>query len=365
MPDPPKLLTRVREAVRTRHYSRRTEEAYVAWIRRYILFHGLKHPSAMGRDEINEFLTHLAVERNVAASTQNQALSAVLFLYREVLEEEVGWIDGIVRATRPKRLPVVLEREEIAAIVSRMEGLERLIAELLYGSGLRIIEAVRLRVKDVDFSRNELTVRDGKGRKDRKTMLPRTVADRLEAHLRRTRELHGADLTYGFGAVYMPDALARKYPKAAKSWSWQYVFPAPRITLDPRSSLRRRHHLDERQIQRAFSDALKKTGVTKAATVHTLRHSFATHLLEDGYDIRTIQELLGHADVKTTMIYTHVLNQQGGRGVRSPLDVIALGGSTPVDPTDAQAPATPDESSRGSLAAGPESDARNRRQPGK
>jgi integron integrase len=300
------------------------EEAYVAWIRRFIFFHGKKHPSAMGRDEIQAFLTHLAVERNVAVSTQNQALSAILFLYRDVLEEDVGWIDGIVRATRPKRLPVVLERSEVATIVRAMTGVDRLLAELLYGTGLRVLEAVRLRVKDLDFARNEVTVRDGKGRRDRRTMLPASLTARLEDQLRRTRELHDADLAYGYGSVILPDALARKYPGAARSWSWQYVFPAPRISLDPRSGERRRHHRDERQVQRAFAEALQASGIARAATVHTLRHSFATHLLEDGYDIRTIQELLGHADVKTTMIYTHVLNQRGGRGVRSPLDAISL-----------------------------------------
>lgn len=346
MSDPPKLLDRVRDLVRTRHYSLRTEEAYVAWIRRFILFHNKKHPSAMGAEEINAFLTHLAVEKNVAASTQNQALSAILFLYRDVLEEEVGWIGGIVRATRPKRLPVVMEREEVAAVIGVMSGTERLIAELLYGTGLRILEALRLRVKDVDFVRNEVTVRDGKGRKDRRTMLPLSLVERLEAHLKNVRELHVRDLAYGYGAVYMPDALSRKYPNAARSWTWQYVFPAGRISLDPRGdggregaaggggaggtgrggSVKRRHHFDERLVQRKFGEALKTTAIAKPATVHTLRHSFATHLLEDGYDIRTIQELLGHADVKTTMIYTHVLNQRGGRGVRSPLDAMGQRG---------------------------------------
>jgi integron integrase len=323
-PEQPRLLDRIRMAVRTRHYSIRTEEAYVTWVRRYILFHGKKHPSAMGAEEINAFLTHLAVEKNVAASTQGQALSAILFLYREVLKEEVGWIKDVVRAAKPRRLPVVFSRREVAAILGAMDGVERLIAELLYGTGLRIIEAVRLRVKDLDFEKNEIVVRDGKGRKDRRTMLPRALAAPLAAQLERAARLHRADLETGRGVVYMPDALARKYPRAGRVWAWQYVFPAGRISVDPRSEEKRRHHFDEGLVQRAFGAALRRAGVNKAAGVHALRHSFATHLLEDGYDIRTIQELLGHADVKTTMIYTHVLNQQGGRGVRSPLDTITI-----------------------------------------
>ena len=320
----PRLLDRVRIAVRTRHYSIRTEEAYVLWAKRYILFHGKKHPSAMGADEINAFLTHLAVDRNVAASTQGQALSALLFLYRDVLNEAVPWIDELVRATKPKRLPVVLTRKEVVEILGRMGGVERLIAELLYGTGLRVIEVVRLRVKDIDFERSEIVVRDGKGRKDRRTMLPRSVSARLAAHLETVKSCHDQDLAQGSGAVYLPGALAAKYPAASREWLWQYVFPARRVSTDPRSGERRRHHFDERLIQRAFGGAVKAAGIVKAAGVHALRHSFATHLLEGGYDIRTIQELLGHADVKTTMIYTHVLNRQGGRGVRSPIDGITL-----------------------------------------
>ena len=325
MSNPPKLLDRVRIAVRTRHYSLRTEEAYVGWVKRYILFHRKKHPSAMGAEEINAFLSHLAVDRQVAASTQNQALSALLFLYREVLEEQVGWIGEIVRAVRPRRLPEVFSRDEVVRILRRMSGQNRLVATLLYGTGMRLLEALRLRVKDLEFGRSEILVRDGKGRKDRVTMMPLTLAGDLQHHLASVRELHDGDLRAGFGSVYLPDALARKYRNAARTWGWQYVFPARKIGLDPRSGERRRHHYDERLVQRAFAVARASAGVARPASVHSLRHSFATHLLEDGYDIRTIQELLGHTDVKTTMIYTHVLNRSGGRGVRSPLDGVALG----------------------------------------
>ncbi len=278
----------------------------------------------MGAEEINAFLTHLAVEKNVSASTQSQALSALLFLYKEVLQENVGWVADVVRATRPKRLPVVFTREEVVWILGRMAGVERLVGELLYGTGLRVMEAVRVRVKDLDFARGEITVRDGKGRKDRITTLPRSLGERLGVHLAQVRDLHDRDVAAGMGALYMPDALARKYPGAARAWAWQYVFPARRISVDPRGGERRRHHFDERLVQRSFAAALKAAAIPKAGGVHALRHSFATHLLEDGYDIRTIQELLGHADVKTTMIYTHVLNRSGGRGVRSPLDAIPI-----------------------------------------
>ena len=320
----PRLLDRIRMAVRTRHYSIRTEEAYVMWAKRFILFHGKKHPSAMGAEEINAFLTHLAVERNVAASTQAQALSALLFLYKDVLGENVGWLDDVVRASKPRRLPVVFTQAEVAPVLGGMQSVERLIAELLYGTGLRVIEAVRLRVKDVDFERGEILVRDGKGRKDRRTILPRSLAGRLRDHLQGVRSLHDGDLEAGYGSVYLPEALSRKYVRAARAWAWQYVFPARRLSVDPRSGERRRHHLDERQVQSAFAEALRKSGVAKAAGVHALRHSFATHLLEAGYDLRTIQELLGHADVKTTMIYTHVLNERGFRGIRSPIDEITI-----------------------------------------
>jgi len=354
--EPPKLLDRMRTAIRARHYSIRTEDAYVAWAKRYILFHNRKHPSAMGAEEINAFLSHLAVERNVAASTQAQALSAILFLYREVLKEPVDWINDLVRAAKPKRLPVVFTRAEVVELLDAMEGVERLIAELLYGTGLRVMEVVRLRVKDVDFEKNEVTVRDGKGRKDRRTMLPRSLAERLQAQLRAARDLHDADLEYGLGAVYLPDALAKKYPSASKTWGWQYVFPARRISLDPRSGERRRHHFDERQVQSAFAEALKKSRIPKVAGVHALRHSFATHLLEDGYDIRTIQELLGHADVKTTMIYTHVLNVYAGRGVRSPLDAIAApSDNARIKPPSEELPSATKASSDTSSAPPPNS----------
>lgn len=345
-PQPPRLLDRVRAAVRARHYSMRTEDAYVAWIRRYILFHNKKHPSAMGAEEINAFLTDLAVGQNVAASTQSQALSAILFLYRHVLNEKIDWIQDLVRAAKPKRLPVVFTRREVEQLLSGMRGTPRLIAELLYGTGMRVIEAVRLRVKDVDFERYEITVRDGKGRKDRITMLPRALAGRVREHLVEVREIHRRELEAGMGAVWMPDALERKYPNAMRQWAWQYCFPARRISLDPRSGEKRRHHFDERAVQLAFGEALRRARIEKAAGIHALRHSFATHLLEDGYDIRTIQELLGHSDVKTTMIYTHVLNKSGGRGVRSPIDAITLSApSERINPPASQPdPLTSDDS---------------------
>lgn len=317
---PPRLLDRVREVCRVRHFSLRTEDAYVGWIRRFILFHAKRHPSEMGAAEINAFLTSLAVEGQVAASTQNQARCALLFLYKAVLEvklEEVS--DGVVLAQRPERLPVVLTRAEVRDILAHLEGASRLVALLLYGSGLRLPDALRLRVHDVEFERNEILVRDGKGRKDRITMLPAAVKGTMTEHLLRVRDLHQQDLAAGNGSVYLPDALERKYPDAARQWGWQYVFPAAGRSRDPRGGLVRRHHLDPTTIQKAMRRATAAAGVLKHATPHTLRHSFATHLLEDGYDIRTIQELLGHNDVSTTMIYTHVLNQ-GGRGVKSPAD---------------------------------------------
>lgn len=349
LPQPPRLLDRVRAAIRTRHYSIRTEETYVQWIRRYILFHHKTHPSAMGAAEINAFVSDLAVNHNVAASTQAQALSALLFLYREVLGEAVPWIDEIVRATKPQRLPVVFTRAEIAMLLGAMRSTERLIAELLYGTGMRVIEAVRLRVKDLEFARNEIVVREGKGNKDRTVMLPRTLADRLAAHLTTVRAQHDEDLKKGFGTVYLPHALSAKYPNAQREWAWQYVFPAHRLSRDPRSGEKRRHHHDERLVQAAFARALKQANIAKAGGVHALRHSFATHLLEDGYDIRTVQELLGHADVKTTMIYTHVLNQSGGRGVRSPIDGITLATENP--PRNPQSPEPPPTSSNDSMSS--------------
>jgi integron integrase len=289
----PRLLDRVRAALRSRHYSRRTEEAYVAWIRRYIFFHGKRHPGDMGAPEITRFLSSLAVDSNVAASTQNQALSALLFLYRDVLDLDVPWLDDIVRAKRPQRLPIVLTREEVGAVLQRLHGAPRLMAYLLYGAGLRVLECCRLRVQDVDFARNQIVVRSGKGDKDRLTMFPATLKSALAQHLERVREQHEADLQHGAGWVELPTALMRKYPNAGREWPWQWVFPATRI----------------------YTDRITR----QRATPHTFRHSFATHLLEDGHDIRTVQELLGHRDVTTTQIYTHVLNR-GPSGVRSPVD---------------------------------------------
>ncbi len=322
MSDPPRLLDRVREAVRVRHYSLRTEEAYVGWIRRFILFHHKRHPSAMGADEVNAFLTHLAVSENVAASTQAQALSALLFLYKHVLGDPLPWLDDVVRARKPRKLPVVMNREEVREVLGRLEGAQKLVVALLYGAGLRLLEALRLRVKDLDFPARILTVRDGKGAKDRRTMLPPILIEPLRDHLAAVRRLHDRDLAGEHGEVWLPHALARKYPLAGKEWAWQYVFPTPRLSTDPRSGVRRRHHLDESGVQKAVHTAVRNAKVDKPAGCHIFRHSFATHLLGDGYDIRTIQELLGHADVRTTMIYTHVLNQAGGRGVRSPLETL-------------------------------------------
>ena len=315
----PKLLDQVRGKIRLKHYSIRTEQAYVDWIRRFILFFGKRHPRDLGAAEVEQFLTHLAVEGKVAASTQSQAKSALLFLYREVLDNELPWLDNVERAKVPKRLPVVLTREEVMAVLTRLEGTHWLVASLLYGTGLRIMEALRLRVKDVEFSRKEILVRDGKGFKDRVTMLPVALAAPLAEHLKRVKALHEQDLAAGRGAVYLPYALERKYPGAARDWAWQYVFPSAGLSEDPRTGIVRRHHLQDQAVQRAMRQAVRDAGVDKPATPHTLRHSFATHLLEGGYDIRTVQELLGHADVSTTMIYTHVLNK-GGRGVTSPLD---------------------------------------------
>ena len=319
LPSQPKLLDQLRGRLRVKHYSIRTEQAYVDWVRRFVLFHGKRHPRDLGPREVEAFLTHLAVRGRVSASTQNQAKSAILFLFREVIDRELPWLEGIVAARTPQRLPVVLSFEETEAVLGRMRGTSGLVARLLYGSGLRILECLRLRVKDIDLSRHEILVRDGKGAKDRVTMLPESVVEPLRRHLERVRELHAEDLNAGFGSVYLPYALDRKYPNAGKEWMWQYVFPAARLSRDPRSDVTRRHHADEKPIQRALQSALRAAGIHKPATPHTLRHSFATHLLQSGYDIRTVQELLGHKDVTTTMIYTHVLNR-GGRGVVSPLD---------------------------------------------
>jgi integron integrase len=316
---PPKLLDQVRDRLRVKHYSIRTEHTYVDWIKRYILFHGKRHPKDMAARDVEAFLTHLAVHGRVAASTQNQAKSAILFLYREVLEIQLSWLDNVTQAKAPKRLPVVLTVSEVQAVLSRLTGTHALIASLLYGGGMRLMEAVRLRVKDVEFARREIVVREGKGFKDRVTMLPEAVVAPLKAHLAKVKALHDEDLAQGYGEVYLPFALDKKYPNAGREWGWQYVFPSKNFSVDPRSGKTRRHHLDEKGVQRAVKQAVRDAELTKPATPHTLRHSFATHLLQSGYDIRTIQELLGHSDVSTTMIYTHVLNK-GGKGVISPLD---------------------------------------------
>jgi len=298
------------------HYS------YLQWVKRFILFHNKRHPLEMGEREITAFLTHLAVNKHVAPSTQNQALAAILFLYKEVLEQELDWMDDIVRARRTSRIPEVLSPEQVRRLFGQLEGGHRLIASLLYGTGMRLMEALRLRVRDVDFHYRQITVRNGKGGKDRVTVLPDSLIMLLKEHLERVKELHDRDLAEGFGHVYLPYALARKYPSADREWGWQYVFPAPTRSRDPRSGAIRRHHVFEQNLQRAIKQAVTNLGLPSRVSTHTLRHSFATHLLESGQDIRTVQELLGHADVKTTMIYTHVL-QRGGRGVRSPLDHLA------------------------------------------
>jgi len=318
-PGNPKLLDTVRDVIRRKHYSFRTEQTYVDWIRRFILFHRKRHPSEMAEAEVTEFLTYLAREGNVAAATQNQALSALLFLYKEVLKQEIGWLDGVERAKRPARLPVVLTKDEVRKIFAHLHGTHRLMAGLLYGSGLRLMECVRLRVKDVDFGYAHVVVRDGKGAKDRVTMLPINLAQGLERHLQKVKVQHDEDVEAGLGSVYLPTAIERKYPKAEREWSWQYIFSSPRISIDPRSQKKRRHHVEESSLQLAVKKAVRASGISKPATCHSLRHSFATHLLENGYDIRTVQELLGHKDVSTTMIYTHVLNKPG-LGVKSPLD---------------------------------------------
>jgi integron integrase len=320
-----RLIPAVRRVMRTRHLSRLTEEAYVRWIVRYVRFHGLKHPRALGEREMREFLSHLAADQNVAASTQSQALAALLFLYVDVLRDPVPWIEDVVRARRPQRLPVVMTRAEVRAVLGKMTGSSRLVAMLLYGSGLRLMEALQLRVKDVDFGMNQIMVRGGKGDRDRVTMLPAAARSAIERHLSRVRTLHARDLAAGAGRTILPHALARKYPNAGSELVWQWVFPAQRIAVDPATRARYRHHLHETVVQREMRAAVKAAGLAKRATCHTFRHSFATHLLEDGHDIRTVQELLGHRSVATTMIYTHVLNR-GGLGVKSPVDRIMRGG---------------------------------------
>ena len=325
---PPKLLDRVRWHLRVKHYSIRTEKTYVDWIRRFILFHGKRHPNDMAEEEISTFLTHLAVERRVAASTQNQALCALLFLYTQVLERKLDFMDKIERVTRPPKIPVVLTPSEAHAVLGRLKGEYRLMAELLYGSGLRLMECIRLRIKDIDFGYGHITVRDGKGMHERVTLLPERVRRPLQLHLERVKNLHQQDVANGEGEVYLPFGLRRKYPNAGRSWAWQYVFPAAKLSTDPRSRETRRHHASEKSLQNAVKLAMKQARIAKAASCHTFRHSFATHLLEHGQDIRTVQELLGHKDVSTTMIYTHVLNKPG-LAVRSPLD---YGSSPPTSP---------------------------------
>jgi len=315
----PKLLDQIRQLMRLRHYSLRTEEAYVGWIRRYILFHGKRHPRDLAESDIAGFLSSLAVKGQVAASTQNQALNALLFLYKEVLRRELGFIGETVRVKRPAKLPVVLSRVEVRAVLEHLPGQYRLMGQLLYGSGLRLLECLRLRVKDVDLQYLHITVREPKGGKERKTMLPVSLAPALREHLENVRQRHQDDLAAGFGAVYLPGALERKLPGASREWAWQYVFPAERRSIDPRTGFERRHHVNEKNLQNAVKAAVRKARLSKAASCHTFRHSFATHLLENGHDIRTVQELLGHKDVSTTMVYTHVLNRPG-IGVKSPLD---------------------------------------------
>jgi len=315
----PKLLDQVRDALRVRHYALRTEQAYLDWIKRFILFHRKRHTREMGASEIEAFLAHLALERNVAASTQNQARSALLFLYRHVLQQEDLVLDQIVQANKPRRLPTVLTRDEVKQVLDQLDGVHLLMVKLLYGSGLRLLECLRLRVKDVDFAQGQILVREGKGDKDRITMLPSTLVEPLQIHLATVKLRHTADLAKGYGAVYLPYALAEKYPNAATEWSWQYLFPADKLSVDPRSTVTRRHHYLESTLQKAVHQAALRTNIPKRISCHTFRHSFATHLLEAGYDIRTVQELLGHEDVATTMIYTHVLNK-GPFAVRSPLD---------------------------------------------
>ncbi|MDQ3040273.1 MAG: integron integrase [Pseudomonadota bacterium] len=305
--------------LRVNHYSIRTEDAYVGWIRRFVELNGCRHPRQLGSRELETFLSRLAIEGKVAASTQNQALAAILFLYRDVLRQRLDWMEDVVRAKKPRRLPTVLARSEVQSMLAHMDGRPRMLACVLYGTGLRLLECLRLRIKDVDFARNEITVRNGKGGKDRRTLLPRSLVEPFQQEIERARVLHAQDLAAGFGVVYLPYALDRKYRNANREFAWQYVFPSVKRSVDPRDDVERRHHIGESVVSRALKVARERAGIAKPVTAHTLRHSFATHLLESGYDIRTIQELLGHKDLATTQIYTHVLNR-GASGVLSPLD---------------------------------------------
>ena len=316
---PKRLLDQVREQIRLKHYSIRTEQAYISWIKRFILFHDKRHPKEMGEPEIENFLSHLAQNMNVAASTQNQAFNALLFLYKQVLNQPPDEKINAVRAKKPRRLPTVMNKEESMDVINGLSGTNRLMAKMLYGSGLRLIECIRLRVKDIDFAMNQLMVRDGKGKIDRITVLPESIKKEIQLHLAYVKKIHQDDLSRGYGSVYLPYALSRKYPGAERRWGWQYVFPSKSLSKDPRTGAVRRHHVHENSLQKAVKKAVRLTGINKPVSCHTFRHSFATHLLQDGYDIRTVQELLGHKDVSTTMIYTHVLNK-GGSAVRSPLD---------------------------------------------
>jgi integron integrase len=318
-PKPKKLLDRVRDRIRLKQYSHKTEQAYLNWIKRYILFHKKKHPKEMGAAELEKYLTYLATEQKVAASTQNQALSAILFLYKEVLKIPLETDFQFIGAKKPKRLPIVLSKKEVQKVLNRMTGTTKIIGQLLYGSGLRISEVVRLRVKNIDFEQRQILVRDGKGAQDRITMLPESVVEPLKTHLLSVKDLHQVVLQKGHGRVYLPNALARKYPNAEREWIWQYIFPSKMITENWEGGMMRRHHISPSTVQKAIHDAAAVTKMVKHVTPHTFRHSFATHLLEAGYDIRTVQELLGHKNVQTTMIYTHVLNR-GPKAVRSPLD---------------------------------------------
>ncbi len=315
----PKLLDHVRHVLRTKHYSMKTEEAYIHWIKKYIFFHHKRHPKEMGEKEINQFITHLAVNEKVSASTQNQALCAIVFLYKQVLQIELGDLGNITWAKKREREPVVFTKKEAKAVINQLSGTNWIMANLLYGAGLRLTECLQLRVKDIDFEYNQITVRDSKGNKDRITVLPQIIKKPLQEHLKTVKKLHEKDLKDGYGSVYLPYALERKYPNAAKEWGWQYVFPATQISKCPRTGIHRRHHIYETVLQKTVKHAIRKAGITKHASCHTFRHSFATHLLQDGLDIRTVQELLGHKDVKTTEIYTHVIK---GLGVTSPADKI-------------------------------------------